>query len=76
MAICPVCTVAVGTDVGLCRWLGIDDVLSGIWIGGLIISMIGLRKNKPAFKYPSEAKCGEERLFFDCVGWRFPYFFI
>jgi hypothetical protein len=40
-AICPVCTIAVGAGVGLCRWLGIDDVLSGIWIGGLIVSMIG-----------------------------------
>jgi len=40
-AVCPVCTIAVGAGVGLCRWLGIDDVLSGIWVGGLIISMIG-----------------------------------
>ncbi len=40
-AVCPVCTIAVGAGVGLCRWLGIDDVLSGIWIGGLIVSMIG-----------------------------------
>lgn len=40
-AVCPICTVAVGAGVGLCRWLGIDDVLSGIWIGGLIVSMIG-----------------------------------
>jgi len=40
-AFCPVCTIAVGAGVGLCRWLGIDDVLSGIWIGGLIVSMIG-----------------------------------
>jgi len=44
-AVCPVCTVAVGAGVGLCRWLGIDDVLSGIWIGGLIISMIGWTLN-------------------------------
>ncbi len=38
-AICPVCTVAVGMGVGLSRWLGIDDTLSGIWIGGLIVSL-------------------------------------
>ena len=44
-AICPVCTIAVGAGVGLCRWLGVDDVLSGIWIGGLIISMIGWSLN-------------------------------
>jgi hypothetical protein len=37
-AVCPVCTLAIGTGVGLCRWLGISDLISGLWIGGLIIS--------------------------------------
>ena len=36
--VCPVCTAAVGSGVGLCRWLGIDDIISGIWIGALIVS--------------------------------------
>jgi len=40
LAVCPVCTVAVGAGIGLSRWLGIDDVISGIWIGGLTTSMI------------------------------------
>ncbi|MFA5878424.1 MAG: hypothetical protein WC845_03600 [Candidatus Staskawiczbacteria bacterium] len=39
-AICPLCTVAVGAGVGFSRWIGIDDIISGIWIGGLIVSMI------------------------------------
>lgn len=39
-AVCPVCVVAVGTGVGLCRWLGIDDTISGLWIGGLLVSLI------------------------------------
>ena len=38
MAVCPVCTVAVGAGVGMSRWLGIDDIISGLWVGGLIIS--------------------------------------
>ncbi len=38
LAVCPVCTVAVGAGVGLCRFLGIDDTISGVWIGGLIWS--------------------------------------
>jgi len=55
-AVCPVCTIAIGAGVGLCRWLGIDDVLSGIWIGGLIVSMIGwtlswLNKKQINFKF-------------------------
>jgi len=39
-AICPVCTFAIGFGVGLSRWLGIDDLISGTWIGGLIASMV------------------------------------
>jgi len=38
LAVCPVCTVAVGVGLGLCRFLGIDDTISGIWIGGLMLS--------------------------------------
>ena len=39
-AVCPVCTFAVTTGVGLSRWLGVDDTISGLWIGGVIVSMI------------------------------------
>ncbi len=40
LAVCPVCTVAVGAGVGLSRYLGIDDTIAGLWIGGLVVSMI------------------------------------
>jgi hypothetical protein len=39
-AVCPLCTIAVGVGVGLSRWLGIDDTISGVWIGGLTVSFI------------------------------------
>ena len=39
LAVCPVCTIAVGAGVGLSRWLGIDDTIAGVWIGGLTISV-------------------------------------
>jgi len=39
-AVCPVCTVAVGAGLGLAEWLGIDDLISGLWIGGLTVSLI------------------------------------
>jgi hypothetical protein len=39
LAVCPVCTVAVGAGLGLAEWLGIDDSISGLWIGALIVSM-------------------------------------
>jgi hypothetical protein len=38
-AICPVCTIAVGAGIGLSRWLGIDDSVTGLWVGALIVSI-------------------------------------
>lgn len=40
LAICPVCTIAVGAGLGFSRWLGIDDIITALWIGGLTVSMI------------------------------------
>ncbi len=39
-AVCPVCTLAVGAGVSLSKWLGIDDTITGLWIGALTASMI------------------------------------
>ncbi len=38
-AVCPVCTIAVAAGLGLSRWLGIDDLITGLWIGGLLVSL-------------------------------------
>ncbi len=37
--ICIVCTAAVSAGVGLSRWLGVDDTITGLWIGGLTLSV-------------------------------------
>jgi len=55
-AICPICVVAVGAGLGLSRWLGVDDVVSSIWIGALLFALsawtiIWLDKKKWNFKY-------------------------
>jgi hypothetical protein len=39
-AVCPVCTIAVGAGVGIAEEFGVDDVVIGLWIGGLTISLI------------------------------------
>lgn len=39
-AVCPVCVVAVGAGLGLSQHLGIDDAITGLWIGGLTVAMI------------------------------------
>lgn len=39
-AVCPVCVIAVGAGLGLSEYLGIDDTIAGVWIGGLLISLI------------------------------------
>lgn len=39
-AFCPVCTVAVAGGVGLSRYLGVDDTIAGVWIGGMTAAII------------------------------------
>lgn len=39
-AVCPVCTVAVGAGLEGMRLLGVADVISGIWAGGLTLSIV------------------------------------
>ncbi|VVB52549.1 Uncharacterised protein [uncultured archaeon] len=55
-AVCPVCTVAIGGGVGILRVWGVDDLLTGIWVGGLLLSssfwlVDWLRKKKHPFKH-------------------------
>jgi len=38
--VCPICTLAVAGGVGVFRTWGIDDIITGIWIGALIVSSI------------------------------------
>ncbi len=38
-AMCPVCTVGVIAGLGIAEEYGVSDVITGIWFGGLIISM-------------------------------------
>ncbi len=40
LAVCPLCAIAVGAGVGVSRWLGIDDSITGLWVGGLIVALI------------------------------------
>jgi hypothetical protein len=39
-AMCPVCTVAVIGGIELSRYLGVDDSITGLWVGGLTVSLI------------------------------------
>ena len=53
-AVCPVCTIAIAAGLGLSRWLGIDDLNTGTWLGALILAGLLwynntlVRKNKTA----------------------------
>ena len=54
--VCPVCTVAVAGGVGLFRYLGISDLISGVWIGALMLALvlwtiIWLNKKNIRFKF-------------------------
>jgi len=34
----PVCAIGIASGLGISRWLGIDDLTLGLWIGALILS--------------------------------------
>lgn len=36
-AVCPICAIAVGAGVGLDEYLGIDDSITGLWVGVFIL---------------------------------------
>jgi len=40
LAACPVCIVTVAGGIELSRFLKIDDLITGFWIGGLLVSLI------------------------------------
>jgi hypothetical protein len=44
-AVCPVCTIAVGAGLGLSRFLGIDDLATGVWVGGFLTSLSLMTSN-------------------------------
>ncbi len=44
-AVCPVCTIAIGAGLEGARMLGVKDILTGIWAGGLTVSLIGWTAN-------------------------------
>lgn len=39
-AVCPVCSFVVGAGIGLTQYLNIDDLITGLWIGSLMVSLI------------------------------------
>lgn len=38
-AFCPLCVVAVGGGLGFSRWFGIDDAITSLWIGALLLAL-------------------------------------
>ncbi len=53
-AVCPVCTVAVGGGLLISHYLGVDDLIAGVWIGGLTLSLglwTGSALKRKYFKY-------------------------
>ncbi len=39
-AFCPLCLVAAGTGVGLSEYLGINDLITGLWLGASLVSLV------------------------------------
>jgi hypothetical protein len=55
-AICPICVIAIGAGLGLSRWLKIDDLVSSVWIGAFLWTLVvwtlhWMRKKNWGFKF-------------------------
>lgn len=55
LAQCPVCAVGAVIGVGFARWLGVDDLISGTWVGGMMVALtawtiVWLNKKNIRFK--------------------------
>ncbi len=55
-AVCPICVVAIAGGLGLSRWLGVDDVVSSIWIGAFLLAtvfwtLVGMKLRDWKFPY-------------------------
>jgi len=37
-AFCPLCVVATGALTGVFRWLGVDDLIIALWLGGFLFA--------------------------------------
>lgn len=37
--VCPVCVVAIGAGLGFSRWLGVDDLITSVWIGAGLLTL-------------------------------------
>ncbi|MCX6731678.1 MAG: hypothetical protein NTX55_01685 [Candidatus Parcubacteria bacterium] len=36
---CPICSIGVVAGLGLSRWLKVDDSVSGLWVGALLLGL-------------------------------------
>ncbi len=53
---CAVCVVAIGSGLGISRALGIDDLMTGVWVGALLLAIAmftgsWIKKKWPNFAY-------------------------
>ena len=48
---CAVCTVALVSGLGISRFLGVDDALTGVWLGAAMTGMIGFISNMLAQRF-------------------------
>ncbi len=57
---CPVCTIGVVVGLGLSRWLKISDLISGLWIGALILvlTLWSLKYLAEKMNFSAKAKFG------------------
>ena len=48
--VCAMCTVVIGSALGLSKCLGVPDLISGIWLGALVLAIASFTGNSVAKK--------------------------
>jgi len=49
---CAVCTLAIVGGLGISRWLGVDDIYVGVWLGAAIFGAAGFGGSLVAKRWP------------------------
>lgn len=53
IAPCAVCVIAIGSGLGISRALGIDDTMTGVWIGAFLLALAMFTLNWLKNKWPN-----------------------
>ena len=52
--VCAMCTIAIAGGLGISRMLGVDDALTGVWLGAAIVALASFVSNACQKRWPAK----------------------